>query len=85
MWIADAICETGRNPPNWLFHAGSYEGGIAFYKTTWTAWRAHVVAARSYQHAYQAPAWVQATVAQWGLDNAGRWGCLFHASVWSHR
>jgi hypothetical protein len=85
LWVADAICETGRNPPNWRFHAGSYEGGIAFYSGTWDSWKASVSAARRYAAAYQAPAWVQAAVAQFGLDHYGRWGCLYHADVWAHR
>lgn len=85
LWRADAICETGQNPPNWQFRAGSYEGGIAFYSGTWTAWKKHVAAARTYVHAYQAPAWVQAAVAEWGLDNIGRWGCLYHPDVWAQR
>ena len=85
LWVADAICETGHNPPNWRFHAGVYEGGIAFYWGTWQAWHQHVREAVRYRHAYQAPAWVQAQVAEYGLDHYGRWGCLFHAEVWRLR
>lgn len=85
LWVADAICETGQNPPNWRYHAGVYEGGIGFYYTTWDSWKLRVPAARRFDHAYQAPAWIQAAVAQYGLDHYGRWGCLYHSSVWAHR
>ena len=89
IWQADAICETGRNPPIWDYgkrgragYGGSYEGGIAFAASTWHAWHRFVPAARRYDHAYDAPADVQWRVAQYGLDHYGRWGCLFHTSVW---
>jgi hypothetical protein len=85
LWVHDAICETGRNPPNWRFHVGVYQGGIAFYYTTWDAWKIHVPEARRYAEADQAPAWAQAAVAEWGLRHLGRWGCLFHADVWKYR
>ena len=81
LWIEDAVCETGQRPPNWRFRAGEYEGGIAFYHGTWEAWRGHVRAAAPFEHAYDAPAWVQAKVAAWGLANLGTWGCLTHPSV----
>jgi hypothetical protein len=81
LWVADAICETGKNPPNWRFHVGVYQGGIAFYYATWDSWKQNVPAARVYGDADQAPAWVQASVAAWGLANVGRWGCLNHPSV----
>lgn len=82
LWVRDAICETGSNPPNWRFRAGVYQGGIAFYYGTWDTWKMHVPVARRFADADQAPAWVQAAVAQWGLDRFGRWGCLFHRDVW---
>lgn len=87
LWEADAECETGSKPANWSFRAGVYEGGIAFYYTTWDSWKIHVPQARPFDHAYEAPGWVQALVAQWGLDNfnpshISRWGCLWHESVW---
>lgn len=90
LWRADAVCETGHNPPDWQYRAGSYEGGIAFFSGTWDAWKMHVAAARRYAHAYQAPAWVQAAVAEWGLYNyrpghISRWGCLYHPDVWALR
>lgn len=79
------MCETGANPPNWRFHAGSYEGGIAFYAGTWRTWSRFVPDARRFVHAYQAPAWVQAEVAEYGLDHYGRWGCLYKDWVWRLR
>lgn len=85
LWVADAVCETGHNPPSWHDTAGVYEGGIRFYWGTWDAWKQHVPAARRYGGAQQAPAWMQAAVAEWGLRNVGRWGCLYHADVWAHR
>lgn len=85
LWRADAVCETGSNPPNWQFRAGSYEGGIAFYAGTWRTWSKAVPAARRYLHAYQAPAWVQAAVAEYGLQHFGRWGCLYKDWVWAQR
>lgn len=89
LWLADAACETGSTPPNWNFRAGVYEGGIAFYYTTWDSWKIHIPQARPFDHAYEAPGWVQALVAQWGLDNfnpghISRWGCLWHESVWRY-
>jgi hypothetical protein len=83
--VADAICETGSNPPNWQFRAGQYEGGIAFASSTWQWWKQYIPAARRYAHAYSAPGWIQAAVAEYGLDHFGRWGCLYHADVWAHR
>lgn len=85
LWVADAVCETGSNPPNWRFHVGVYEGGIAFYHGTWDWWKRYVPAARRFDGAWQAPPWVQARVAQWGLDHYGRWGCLWHPDVWAKR
>jgi hypothetical protein len=84
LWTADAICETGKNPPNWQFHVGVYQGGIAFWYGTWDSWKKNVAGASAYADADQAPPWLQARVAQWGLDNVGRWGCLFHANVWAN-
>jgi hypothetical protein len=84
LWVHDAICETGSTPPNWRFHVGIYQGGIAFYAGTWDTWKQHVPTAHRFGDADQAPAWVQAAVAQWGLDHFGRWGCLFHPDVWAY-
>lgn len=92
LWRADAVCETGRNPPPWNYGApgkagagSGYEGGIGFAPSTWRWWSGKVPAARRFAHAYQAPGWVQALVAQWGLTNVGRWGCLFKPWVWALR
>ena len=82
LWKADAQCETGSN---WRFHAGAFEGGPAFYFSTWRWWAGLVPAARRYAHAYDAPPWVQAAVAQYGLDHFGRWGCLYRDWVWARR
>jgi Transglycosylase-like domain len=75
-WYRDAICETGHNPPNWRFQSGQYEGGIAFAHSTWVWWASALGYARRYPHAYQAPAAVQAAVAEYGLDHYGDWGCV---------
>ena len=85
LWMADAQCETGHNPPNWRFHAGPYEGGIAFASSTWRWWARETGWYPRYEHAYQAPGWVQARVAQHGLTRYGRWGCLYKDWVWSKR
>lgn len=84
-WIRDAICETGHNPPYWDWgkpgtgHGtpGGYEGGIGYYPSTWRWWAGKVGVLRRYPHAYMAPSWVQAKVAQYGLDHYGKWGCVF--------
>ncbi len=82
-WVRDAICETGWNPPDWRYGApghhgdgSGYEGGIGFAPSTWRWWAGVLGHLHRYPHAYLAPAWVQAAVAQYGLDHYGRWGCV---------
>lgn len=79
-WERVAQCETAGR---WNWGAERrpsegrlYEGGVGFYYATWTAWKAHVAPARRFAHAYQAPPWVQARVAAYGLSVGGYWGSL---------
>ena len=91
LWQRDAACETGsawdwghpRAPGEpWRHNEGSkYEGGIGFAPSTWRWWAREVGVLGRYPHAYLAPPWVQAEVAQWGLDHVGRWGCLYTPGV----
>ena len=84
-WKRVAQCETGGRW-DWGALAGTprarkaeghlYEGGVGFYYATWMLWKAHVPVARRFQHAYQAPPWVQARVAAYGLSVGGYWGSL---------
>lgn len=83
-WYRDAVCETGHDPPYWDYgkpgsgHGGPrYEGGIGFAPSTWRWWAREVGVLGRYPHAYDAPGWVQARVAQWGLDHVGKWGCVW--------
>ena len=81
MWQRDAVCETGYADGGWHTRAGIYEGGIRFYYGTGDAWKGNVAGASAYDHADEAPAYLQAAVAQWGLDHYGTWGCVRYPHV----
>lgn len=77
-WDWGKYAGTPRQRPKEGF---TYEGGIGFAHSTWVWWAGKLGYLARYPHAYDAPAWVQALVAQYGLDNYGTWGCLRNPSV----
>lgn len=80
-WAAVAQCETGSTwnwgAPGAKNAGGSYQGGVGFYASTWTAWATELRLVKRWPHAYMAPPAVQVRVASYGLRvHRGSWGCL---------
>jgi len=79
-WDRVADCETGGR---WDWGARSrpgeghtFEGGVGFYASTWTAWATELHLAWLWPRAYMAPRLVQIAVAQYGYEHGGYWGCV---------
>ncbi len=83
-WTAVAKCETGGGgPPKWDWGSRSrpnegtlYEGGVGFSTPMWKLWAGELGLLPLYPDAFDAPARVQMTVAQYGATvHKARWGC----------
>jgi hypothetical protein len=80
-WDRVAQCETGgrwdwgsKTRPG---EGHSYEGGVGFASSTWTAWATDLHLAWLWPRAYMAPRLVQIAVAQMGYEvHRGWWGCF---------
>ncbi len=83
-WTAVAKCETGAGgSPKWDWgsrHRANegtlYEGGVGFSTAMWKLWAGELGLLELYPDAFDAPARVQMTVAQYGATvHKARWGC----------
>ncbi len=83
-WTAVAKCETGAGgQPKWDWgskHRANegtlYEGGVGFSTLVWRLWAGELGLLTLYPDAFDAPARVQMTVAQYGATvHKAQWGC----------
>ena len=83
-WTAVAKCETGGGgPPKWDWgsrHRANegtlYEGGVGFSTPMWKLWAGELGLLTLFPDAFDAPARVQMTVAQYGATvHKAQWGC----------
>lgn len=83
-WTAVAKCETGGGgAPKWDWgskhrpnEGAFYEGGVGFSTPMWKLWAGELGLLTLYPDAFDAPARVQMTVAQYGATvHKAQWGC----------
>lgn len=68
----------------WSTRGSTYSGGVGFYNSTWSYWAGKLGLARRYPNASDAPRLVQITVAEYGYQHRGYWGCIAQGAAGAH-